>query len=250
VADAPSDSLRDAYERRGALEYPEPFAPDPAVDRKFAVLTETIRGLLPVDSYLDAGCGDGRYLASLPDLGRVPARVVGMDIADSILATARRAAAARGVHPELVRANLERLPFGDAEFDLVVSVQVLEHLLDPRAGAFELARVLRPGGTLVLSTDNDRMLVTRTLNGPRWALASALRRRNSRPFEFPHRAFSRLQITTLLTEAGLEIGSVRTFRFSLVGASPRVVRALNRLDRRLPDLGVGDVLLVVARRPL
>jgi hypothetical protein len=43
---------------------------------------------------------------------------------------------------------------------------------------------------------------------------------------------------------------VRTFRFSLVGASPGVRRLLNRVDARLPDLGIGDILLVVARRPL
>src|SRR5687767_7571997 len=130
---APSDSLREVYERRGGEDYAEPFAPDPALDRKFAVLSEEIRELLPVDAYLDAGCGDGRFIAALRALGPVPARVVGVDIADSILGTARRAAAAAGVDAELVRGNLERLPLGDAEFDLVVSIQVLEHLLDPAA---------------------------------------------------------------------------------------------------------------------
>ncbi len=131
---APSDSLREVYELRGSEDYAQPVVPDPTLDRKFAVLTEEIAALLPVGAYLDAGCGDGRFLAALASLGPVPSRVVGVDIADSILATARRASAAAGLDPELVRGNLEQLPLGDAEFDLVVSIQVVEHLLDPAAG--------------------------------------------------------------------------------------------------------------------
>lgn len=248
---APSDHLREVYEQRGEGEYAKPFVPDPALDRKFDVLTQEIENLLPADSYLDAGCGDGRFLAALPARGALPERVVGVDIADSILATARRATAAAGFEPELLRANLERLPLRDAEFDLVVSIQVLEHLLDPAAGIRELARVLHPGGTLLLSTDNRLNLVTRTLNGPRWALARVVGKRNSRVrFTFPHRNFTKGELTRLLEDEGLVVERSRTFRFSLVGASPRVRRACNRIDRRLPDLGIGDILFVVARRPL
>jgi SAM-dependent methyltransferase len=247
---APSDSLREIYEWRGDEEYSEPVVPDPDVDRKFAVIVEEIAALLPVDSYLDAGCGDGRFLAALPALGKVPRRVVGVDIADSILATARLAAAAAGVDAELVRGNLELLPLADREFDLVVSIQVLEHLLDPAAGVSELARVLRPGGTLLLSTDNRWNVLTRALNAPRWTLAALVRRRNSRVrIRFPHRTFSRRQVYALLREAGLVAERSRTFRISLVGSSPQLRRRLARIDRRLPDVGLGDILLVVARRP-
>jgi 2-polyprenyl-3-methyl-5-hydroxy-6-metoxy-1,4-benzoquinol methylase len=247
---APSDSLREVYERRGA-DYAQPVVPDPSLDRKFAVLCEEIRAQLPANAFLDAGCGDGRFLAALPTLGSVPERVVGVDIADSILATARLATAASGLQPELVRGNLERLPLGDSEFDLVVSIQVLEHLLDPAAGVRELGRVLRPGGTLLLSTDNRARRLTQALNGPRWLVAALLGKRNHREkHDFPHRTFSKTELVGLLSDAGLVVERTRTFRFSVVGAPPRVRRFLNRVDARLPDVGIGDIIVAVARRPL
>ena len=248
---APSDTLRDVYEQRGGEEYAEPVVPDPTVDRKFAVLVEEIGRLLPVAALLDVACGDGRYIAALPTLGPVPERVVGVDIAESILHTARRATSQAGVAPDLVRANLERLPLGDSEFDLVVSIQTIEHLLDPAAGLRELARVLKPGGTLLLSTDNRRNLITRTLNGPRWLVASLLGKRHARlKLRFPHRSFSCGELDRLMTDAGLVIERVRTFRFSVVGASIGLTRFLHRIDGRLPDFGIGDLVVVVARRPL
>jgi SAM-dependent methyltransferase len=246
---APSDSLREVYELRGGAEYAQPVVPDPTLDRKFAVLCEEIRAQLPAEAFLDAGCGDGRFLAALPTLGPLPTRVVGVDIADSILDTARRATAAAGLDPELVRGNLERLPLGDTEFDLVVSIQVLEHLLDPAGGVRELARVLRPGGRLLLTTDNSARRLTQALNGPRWLVAGLLGKRNHRVrLDFPHRTFSKREVVGLLEAAGLAVERTRTFRFSLVGASPRVCRFLNRVDARLPDLGIGDIVVVVARR--
>ena len=133
------------------------------------MLTSTIQRLLPAGSYLDAGCGDGRYLAALPEFGPLPARIVGVDIAESILRTARKATAAAGFEPELVAQTSRACPSKAKEFDLVVSIQVLEHLLDPVAGARELARVLRPSGALVLSTASPHARAA---------------------FDFPHSAYS------------------------------------------------------------
>jgi len=245
-----SDQLRAIYELRGRVEYAEPVdMPDPSLDRKFAVLSRTVSEALPCEAYLDAGCGDGRYLSALPSLGPLPARVVGADIAESILDTARRACARSGVPAKLVRANLEDLPFPDASFDLILCTQVLEHVLDPARGFRELARVAMPGGKLVLSTDNRRALITRTLNGPRWLLSRSLGRQRARVrLKFPHFSFTRREIEDVADRSGFEVEEIRTFRFCLVGAPPALTRLFNRVDQLLPDVGIGDVLLLVARR--
>jgi ubiquinone/menaquinone biosynthesis C-methylase UbiE len=248
---APSDQLRDVYERRGELQYAAPVVPDPTLDRKFAVVTEELRAFLPVASLLDAGCGDGRYLAGIGKLGAVPGRLVGVDIAESILATAALATEQAGVDVELERANLERLPFADSEFELVLCLQAIEHLLEPVLGLRELARVLAPGGRIVLTTDNSRRFFTRILNAPRWTALRLIGKRDFRTqISFPHRQFSEAELRTMFEQCGLVVERVRTYRFSLLGGGPRVVRWCNRIDARLPDLGFGDVILVVARHRL
>jgi SAM-dependent methyltransferase len=203
---------------------------------------------LPCEAFLDAGCGDGRYLAALAD--ELPARRAGCDISERILETARETVRREGGAAELVRANLEALPFPDEAFDLVLSVQVIEHVLDASRTIRELARVLRPGGRLILSTDSSRNLVSRALNAPRSLAVRALRLRGRRAAViFPHRSFGLDEITDLVTVGGLTVERRETFRFHLDGVgSPVVQRALNRVDRALAPHDLGDIVAVVARR--
>ena len=230
-----SDDLRDAYERRAEEQYAEPWRFDPR-ERKFARVWSLVARHLPCNAFLDAGCGDGRYLAAVAR-ARGAARIAGTDISERILETARAAAAP--YEPELVRANLESLPFADAQFDLVLCSQVVEHLLDVDTGMRELSRVLRPGGTLILTTDNARNLVTRAL------YLGRLRRQAG--YDFPHRDFELDDVTARLRAAGLDVAATETFRFS----APRGVgqRLLDRLDAVIPRHGLGDIIAVVARRP-
>jgi ubiquinone/menaquinone biosynthesis C-methylase UbiE len=249
--EAPSDRLREAYERRAELEYAHPAVlPDPAVNRKFERILAALTEALPCERFLDAGCGDGRYLAALAWFAERPARIVGTDISDRILVTARRAVAQTGVDAELVRANLEELPFPDETFDVVLCTQVLEHLLDPRAGLRELVRVAAPGATLIISTDNRGALVSKALNAPRAAFVRALRLTGRRKVvEFPHASFGLREFAELVREAGLGADRVETFRFHVTGAGRRVQRLLNRVDKALPAHRVGDIVLVIARKP-
>jgi demethylmenaquinone methyltransferase/2-methoxy-6-polyprenyl-1,4-benzoquinol methylase len=67
-----------------------------------------------------------------------------------MLDQAQHALDAAGVPAELRCADVCDLPFADQAFDLVVSAYMLEHLVDPRAGLREMARVVRPGAALLV----------------------------------------------------------------------------------------------------
>ena len=102
---------------------------------------------------LDAGCGTGRVLAEMPaDWERV-----GLDSNPGVLALAR---AQEGI--EWVEGSIDALPFADASFDAVVSLDVLSdaRVADPLKAAGELRRVLRPGGVLVLNLPAYRWLMS------------------------------------------------------------------------------------------
>lgn len=97
---------------------------------------------------LDVGCGPGHTALALAP--RV-ASVLGIDLSEAMLEQARTLAAARGLaNVEFRRADVERLPFEDARFDVVASRQSAHHYADVRAALAELARVLRPDGRLLL----------------------------------------------------------------------------------------------------
>ncbi|MFJ5230696.1 class I SAM-dependent methyltransferase [Kitasatospora sp. NPDC088391] len=94
---------------------------------------------------LDIGCGNGKFVSRLhkdrPDL-----QGVGMDISAGILADVEK--------PVLV-ADAQALPFADDSADAVLALHMLYHVSDIAATIKELARVLRPGGVLIASTNSD-----------------------------------------------------------------------------------------------
>jgi len=76
--------------------------------------------------------------------------------------TEEAAVSIRGlVETDVHRVQGERLPFGTAEFDKVVVVDMLEHVADDRAFVAELARVAKPGGTLVINTPKRKHTLLR-----------------------------------------------------------------------------------------
>ena len=97
---------------------------------------------------VDAGCGEGSGAALLQRAGA--GHVVGVEMAADVAAHS----AARYPLVAVVRGDLQRIPVADGAVEVVVSSQVVEHLHDQAGFVAECARVLRPAGTLVLSTPN------------------------------------------------------------------------------------------------
>jgi ubiquinone/menaquinone biosynthesis C-methylase UbiE len=119
--------------------------PNPMIELEESVVLPLLARLaVPGRAALDAACGTGRHAAVLNSHGCV---TVGIDQSEAMLDIARS---------KLPRALFERgdvqdMPFEDASFDLAVISLALCHLTDPTGAVVELARVLRPGGTLVIA---------------------------------------------------------------------------------------------------
>lgn len=113
------------------------------VSRRFyrAVLTTEIPAGCRV---LDVGCGTGRLLSLLSAQGAVG---TGVEVAPEMVAVARRA----NPQMDIREGTAEDLPFDDGAFDLVVTCLAYHHLDAPERFLVEAARVLVPGGRLVVA---------------------------------------------------------------------------------------------------
>ena len=101
-------------------------------------------------SVLDAGCGGGGMPLSFAEEAR---QVVGIDLAPRFADAGHKLAAEHGLRNlHFTRADGQALPFPDASFDMVLSHAVIEHVADAALYLRELARVLKPGGAMYLST--------------------------------------------------------------------------------------------------
>ena len=114
-------------------------------------------GVRPGDRLLDLGCGFGRHAYQAARLGaKVVAVDAGADEVVGVQATFGAMAEAGELDPEetrvgAVQADALALPFPDASFDRVIASEVLEHIPSDEAAMAELARVLRPGGSMAVT---------------------------------------------------------------------------------------------------
>jgi 2-polyprenyl-6-hydroxyphenyl methylase/3-demethylubiquinone-9 3-methyltransferase len=109
---------------------------------------ECSRTPLAGKSALDVGCGAGLLAEPLARLG---ATVTGIDAAPEVIAVAREHAAGQGLEIDYRVGDVQQLA---GTFDLVTSMEVIEHVADPAAFLKALAARLAPGGLLILSTPN------------------------------------------------------------------------------------------------
>lgn len=220
----------------------------------------------PKGDVLEVGCGAGLVATRLARLGY---RVTATDKAPAMLKRTRARAEADGVAASLriALADAQRLPFADGAFELVIALGVVPWLQNPAAGLAEMARVVAPGGAVVVNCDNrDRLPV---LVDPRYSPAIArlrtARRRSARPSRPDLAGPDAVRHTTrefeaALRRAGLEPERRATFGFgpfTLLGREllgQRLGVATHRLLQRLGDAGLlvlrgtGAQYLVLARR--
>jgi SAM-dependent methyltransferase len=159
---------------------------------------------------LDCGCGTGANLAMLDRAGRA----FGVDCTFSGLAAGARVGRRR-----LVQADAAAMPYADATFDVVTSFDMLQVLPDAReeAAIAEMARVLKPGGALVVN-----VAAMRVLHGHHALLSEEARR------------YSRAELRTKLEAAGLRVVRITHTNAALFPVM-LAVRALQRLRGARPD---------------
>lgn len=226
-------------------------------------------GLAPGSSVLEVGCGAGYTTVDLAGLG---ANVEAIDTVGEMLELTRRLAEERGVARNIHTSigDVHALRFPDASFDHVVAMGVLPWVHSPAASVKEMARVLRPGGWIIVTADN-RWRLNHTLDLRLNPLVAPLRRRiggilrktglrESADHAAPVRYHSIGEVRRLLEGEKLEIMKEVTVGFgpfSFFGKTVipdplgvRINSGLQRLaDRRIPGLrSTGSHYIVLARK--
>lgn len=174
-----------------------------AVDQHWDVDPE---GFAPLagKTALDVGCGAG--LLSEP-LARMGARVTGVDAAVENIGAARAHAAASGLAIDYVAGGIEDL--AGRQFELVTSMEVIEHVSDPAAFVRGLAGALAPGGLMLLSTPNRTPLSRIAMITVAEGLGMVPKGTHDwEKFVTPD------ELTALVVDAGLAVTEVRGLSFS------------------------------------
>jgi SAM-dependent methyltransferase len=214
--------------------------------------------LAPDARVLDVGCGDGFHLGLLREFGQPGWRLEGVDLDERAV----RAARARGI--TVHHGSIESLDLPEGAYDLALAIQTIEHVGDPPGLLSAIRRVLRPGGRLLVVTDNTDSLDFRVF-----------RRRHWGGYHFPRHwnLFNPRSMRALAARSGLEVErlstavspvnwvySVRNLlddwgapravvdRFSL--ESPVSLAAFTAFDTLHDLAGRGALLRAVLRRPM
>ncbi|MGD9695718.1 MAG: class I SAM-dependent methyltransferase [Thermoleophilia bacterium] len=180
---------------------------------------------------LDAGCGTGWMSARLATAGDV----VGTDLADEVIEQARR----RLPQARFVAGDIMDVDVG-GDFDVVVSLEVLSHVADQQAFIQRLHDVLRPGGELMLATQNRPVL-------------ARLNRLPEPPAGMRRRWVNRRELRAFLASAGFGSIEIRTITPLSDHGPARIAAAVARRVGATPLLeraGFGWTLMVRAVRPI
>jgi ubiquinone/menaquinone biosynthesis C-methylase UbiE len=181
----------------------------PFDDSRF-LATPMLDALRQVDCplVLDVATGTGRMVQALLDRPSFSGSVIGLDLSYRMLQQAEAKLAIHAGRHTLVWCDAQRLPFPDDTFDAVSCLEALEFMPSTRRTLIELARVLRPGGTF---------LVTNRINWERHLM--------------PGKAFSDAQLRDILAQAQLVNTKIRPWQvyYDLIWA--RKAGSQSRLGR-------------------
>lgn len=168
--------------------------------------------------FLDAGCGTGLFSEAAVERG---ANVTSMDVGEALLVRVAEKCDSR-----CVVGDVQHLPFPDESFDVVLSTEVIEHVRAPAVAVRELGRVLRPGGTLVVTTPNRAW---------HWSIVVA-NRLGLRPYEGLENWAGWKELQLWLSDAGIVVDETLGFN-ALPFVHPLTYGLIDWLDR----LGAGRI---------
>ncbi len=264
-------------------------------EMRYDLVADAVRRHLPAGRrarVLDVGCGSALVADRLRDLD---VDYVGVDFGGHHIEYAGRKYAGfgpgvggSGLRAGFAQCKAEELPFPDDSFDVVVLSEVIEHLLRPEDAVWEIARVLRPGGVQVMTTNNASELPLRSplVNPGAWLekglgfhrpelisyrpwawpepVHASLLPADSGEVHLPHSHHIVAETARLYAAAGFDVFDVSTFEFPpaqsplaarLEAGGPRgqvVVDAIEAVATRTPfvrRLGAHMLLLARSARP-
>lgn len=178
---------------------------------------------------LDVGCGPGHHMARFRARGF---EVAGVDASDAMLHQAR----AVNADSEIFKSDVNRLPFSDAKFDYVISIEVIRYLPDPLPMMREVARVLKPRGVCMV-TAAPRF----SLNGY-WLVNRAARITKARSLVWLKQYFTTTrELRSLCDHAGFDRCSVESVYYGPINwverlsheALPGLLHKWEPIDRAL-----------------
>lgn len=144
---------------------------------------------------LDIGCGDGFHLDLLREYGEEGWTLEGVDIDERAVEAAR----ARGL--EVHHGDLSELDIEERAFDVVYTLQTIEHVARPDELLRDINRLLKPGGRLVVVTDNTQSLDFRYFKGGYWG-----------GYHFPRHwnLFNESALSRLARSTGFDVDQIQT----------------------------------------